>query len=76
MTARDATNPLIERLDPERLCTRITDVAQAAGVSRPQTMLAVLALIDRIVVSEKGPDAEAIARLWAQYLDESWLSKA
>jgi hypothetical protein len=76
ITSRDPTNLRIVRLDPEHLCARITEMAREARMSRPQTMLAVLALIDRIVQADTAPGSKDTAMLWTRYLEESWLSKA
>lgn len=75
ITTRDPTNPLLERLDPGQMCARITRIAHDAGVSRPQTLLAVVALIDRIIQSTGVPGRHDPAiQVWAQYLEESALT--
>ncbi len=60
-------------LVPDALCARITEVARAGGMGRPQTMLALLALIERVLHAMETAEGSQAARAWEQAVAESAL---
>ena len=65
---------------PEQICARITAVAGAAGIGRPHTMLAVLALIERLLRSMGTPEGATATQAWdsalaaSELYSKAWLS--
>jgi len=75
VSTRDQTNPLVEKIVPERLSARIADVARDSGISRAHMIMAVLAMIERLLQAMPTPEAARAATLWTQTLASSPLAQ-
>ena len=61
------------RLDPERICFRMTQIAENASVSHPHMLMSVVAMIECALRATKTTEAERAVHLWTQYVSEAQL---
>jgi len=75
VSIREDANLFVERLVPERLSTRITQIARDGVVSRPHMLMSVVAMIDHMLQAMDTPEGARARRLWSQHLERSPLSR-